>query len=172
MRQHACHHPDSKEVDAELLRRAALSTRHIGDVMQRNVHVLTQTATLLDAARALCTGAFRSLPIIAADGRLVGIVTSTDVIQALADDLQRAGVGTATPNTARPPPSSEDVCDPQVHALLELYRAVRNYLSSGQAEIERTRLLRAADRARSPALLSIRVHRSCARPKREGSHCA
>jgi CBS domain-containing protein len=80
MRQHACHHlPDSKEVDAELLRRAALSTRHIGDVMQRNVHVLTQTATLLDAARALCTGACHSLPIIAADGRLVGIVTSRDV---------------------------------------------------------------------------------------------
>ena len=77
MRRHACHHlpvveagkvvgilahvdllkalvlrPEGQEADSELLRRAALNTRHVGDVMQRNVRVLTQTATLLDAACA------------------------------------------------------------------------------------------------------------------------
>ncbi|HEY9182468.1 MAG TPA: CBS domain-containing protein, partial [Gammaproteobacteria bacterium] len=114
MREHRCHHipviqagkvvgmlgtldlmkalvlrPDAAEPDAEVLRRAPLRTRHVADVMQRNVRVLTQTATLFDAARALAAGGFHALPVVAADGRLVGIVTSTDAMQALADDLQR-----------------------------------------------------------------------------------
>ena len=172
MREHRCHHipviqagkvvgmlgtldlmkalvlrPDAAEPDAEVLRRAPLRTRHVADVMQRNVRVLTQTATLFDAARALGAGGFHALPVVTADGHLVGLVTSTDVIQALADDLQRAGVGDPTASTAHAA-GAQDVADPQVHALRDVYRAVRNYLGSGRAEIEHTRLVQAADRAR------------------------
>jgi len=139
---------DASEPDAELLRRASFHTRHVADVMQRNVHVLTQTAALLDAARAFSDGAFHALPIVAADGHLVGIVTSTDVIQALAEDLERAGVARHEAAAVISAVSAQDGGDPQVHALREVYRAVRNYLGSGQAEIEHSRLLRAADRAR------------------------
>jgi CBS domain-containing protein len=176
MREHRCHHipviqagkvvgmlgtvdlikalvlrPDAAEPDAELLRRAPLRARHVADVMQRNVRVLTQTATLFDAARALAGGGVHALPIVAADERLVGIVTTTDTIQALADELQRAGLSEPTAGpaaSAAHATSVRDVADPQVHALRELYRAVRNYLGSGRAEIEHTRLVQAADRAR------------------------
>jgi predicted transcriptional regulator len=115
--------------------------------MQRNVHVLTQTATLLDAARALGGGAFHALPIVAADGHLVGIVTSTDVMQALADDLEHAGVGEPQAPAAASA-GLQNVADPQVRALRDVYRAVRNYLGSGQAETEHSRLVQAAERAR------------------------
>jgi IMP dehydrogenase/acetoin utilization protein AcuB len=173
MRENACHHlpvveagkvvgmlaavdllkalvlrPDAAELDAELLRRAPLGTRHVVDVMQRNVRVLPQTATLLDAARALATGAFHAVPVVAADGRPAGIVTSTDVIEALAEGLEQASGGEPAPPTARPGASAEDAHAPLVQGLRELYRAVRNYLSSGRAEIEHTRLVQAADRAR------------------------
>jgi len=140
--------PDATEPDAELLRRAPLRSRHVADIMQRNVRVLTQTATLLDAARALSTGALHAVPVIAADEHLVGIVTSTDVIQALADDLQHAGGDAHAVLAGTTTTHAQDVADPQVRALRDVYRAVRNYLSSGQAETEHTRLVQAADRAR------------------------
>jgi CBS domain-containing protein len=139
--------PDAGDAETELLRRSYLENLHVEDVMQRNVRVLTETATLLDAARALGTGALHALPVVAADGHLVGIVTSSDVIQALADDLEH-GVGDRAARPTTPTPSMADVADPQVRALRDVYRAVRNYLSSGQAEVEHTRLVQAADRAR------------------------
>lgn len=142
---------ESGEEDSEILRRTSLEHRHVGDVMQRNVRALPQTATLLDATRALSGGGFHALPVVAADGRVVGIVTSTDIIQALADDLQRAASGAVQSGQAARAPSTaptQELGEPQVKALREVYRAVRNYLRSGRAEIEHTRLLQATNRAR------------------------
>jgi CBS domain-containing membrane protein len=133
---------ETGEPDSELLRRTSLEHRHVGDIMQRNVRALPQNATLLDATRALSRGGFHALPIVAADGRVVGIVTSTDIIQALTDDLQRDASGAGQPAHAA---AAET---PQIKALREVYRAVSNYLRSGRAEIEHTRLLQAANRAR------------------------
>lgn len=139
--------PEARETDAEILRRAPLGGARVADVMRRNVRVLTETATLLDVARALGAGSFHALPVVAADGRLVGIVTSTDVIQALAEELERAP-GTNDERAAPARPIAGDVTDPQVHALRDVYRAARNFLASGQAEAEHTRLVQATDRAR------------------------
>jgi len=138
---------ESGEDDSELLRRTSLDHRHVGDIMQRNVRALPQNATLLDATRALSRGGFHALPIVATDGRVVGIVTSTDIIQALADDLQRGASGSAhaAPAAATEAPSLGEA---QIKALRDVYRAVTNYLRSGRAEIEHTRLLQAANRAR------------------------
>jgi CBS domain-containing protein len=140
--------PDAEEADSGLPRRGSLQSRHVADVMQHNPRVLTQTSTLLDAARALGTGGFHALPVVSADEQLVGIVTSTDVMQALADELQHAGADEQVEASAAEA-SADDVTDPQVHALREVYRAVRNYLNSGQAESEHSRLLLAAERARA-----------------------
>ena len=137
---------DSGEGDSELLRRTSLDHRHVGDIMQRNVRALPQNSTLLDATRALSRGGLHALPIVAADDRVVGIVTSTDIIQALADDLQRAASGAAQPTHA--PASGGELGEAQIKALREVYRAVRSYLRSGRAEMEHTRLLQAANRAR------------------------
>jgi CBS domain-containing protein len=138
---------ESGEADSELLRRTSLDHRHVGDVMHRNVRALPQNSTLLDATRALSRGGFHALPIVASDGRVVGMVTSTDIIQALTDDLEHAASEAAqsTPASAIETPS---LGEPQIKALRDVYRAVTNYLRSGRAEIEHTRLLQAANRAR------------------------
>jgi len=137
---------ESGEPDSELLRRTSLEHRHVGDIMQRNVRALPHSATLLDATRALSGGGFHALPIVGSDGRVIGIVTSTDIIQALMEDLQRAASGAAQPAHSAPPP--QELGEPQAKALHEVYRAVRKYLTSGRAEIEHTRLVQAVNRAR------------------------
>lgn len=134
------------EAGSERQHDAAPQRPRVADVMQSNVEVLGQTATLLDAARALRTGAYHALPVVAPGGHLVGIVTSTDVIQALADEIERAERSTL--DAAPSSPSADAATDPQLHALRDVYRAVRNYLSSGRAETEHTRLVQAAERAR------------------------
>ncbi|HVS25065.1 MAG TPA: CBS domain-containing protein [Gammaproteobacteria bacterium] len=133
------------EPDSE---RTSLEHRRVGEIMQRNVRALSRDATLLDATRALSAGGFHALPIVASDGRVIGIVTSTDIIQALRDDLQRAANGdTPATRAAAPAAPSEELDEPQLKALRDVYRAVRKYLRSGRAEIEHTRLLQAANRA-------------------------
>ena len=132
------------EADSELLRRATLQSRRVSDIMQRVVNALPHTATLLDAASELASGS-HALPVSGADGRLIGLVTSTDVIQALVDDLRQ---GEGRPQPARLDASAHDSSEPELRALREVYRAVRNYLASGGAEIEHGRLLKAANRAR------------------------
>jgi predicted transcriptional regulator len=119
-----------------------LTARHVGEVMQPNVQVLSEASTLLDAARALGSGVFHALPVVGADQRLLGIVTSTDVIRALVDDLTSAGSVSAGVAVAA------DGADPAIRALRDVYRAARNYLHSGRAEAEHSRLLRSVEHAR------------------------
>jgi CBS domain-containing protein len=140
------------ESDSELLRRTTLQTRQVADIMQRNVHVLPHSATLLDAAVELAGGASKAIPIVGADGRLIGIVTAADVLQALVDELRHAPSVEHAPRTV--PAAGAD--DPEIKALRDVYRAVRSYLGSGRAEIEHGRLLRAANRARD-ALRAVEV---------------
>lgn len=171
MREHRCHHvpvvergkvvgmlgrldllkalvlrPEVGEPDAELLRRSPLKTRHVADVMQSNIKVLRDTSKLLDAAHAFRDGGFHALPVVASDGQLVGIVTSTDVIQALADDLEHPEAPAA--DDAEHPGAATNLEGSHLRELRDMYRAVRNYLQSGRAEAEHTRLVKAADRAR------------------------
>jgi CBS domain containing-hemolysin-like protein len=171
MREHRCHHvpvvergivvgmlgrldllkalvlrPALGEPDAQILRRSPLKTGHVADVMRSNVKVLRDTSKLLDAAHAFRDGGFHALPVVAADGRLVGIVTSTDVIQELADDLERPEVPHA--DGGEPTGASTNPGDTHLRELRDMYRAVRNYLQSGRAEAEHTRLVKAAERTR------------------------
>lgn len=55
----------------------------VDQIMQLNPVVLESTATLRDAASALIDGRLNSLPVVDADRSLVGIVTSSDLIEAL-----------------------------------------------------------------------------------------
>jgi CBS domain-containing protein len=136
---------EATESDSELLRRTTLLNRRVADVMQRNVRTLPHSATLLDAATELLSADIHALPVLGADGRLIGIVTSTDVMQALVDELRQPA---ASPKPVRLPPPAREAEDPERKALRDVYRAVRNYLRSGRAEIEHGRLLRAANVAR------------------------
>ena len=136
---------DAVESDSELLRRTTLQNRRVADIMHRNVRTLSHSASLLDAAIELARGEGHAIPVVGPDGRLIGIVTSTDVMQALVEELRQSA---ASPQAARPAAVSGRAEEPELRALRDVYRAVRNYLGSGRAEIEHSRLLRAANRAR------------------------
>jgi hypothetical protein len=84
--------------------------------------------------------------VLGADGRLIGIVTATDLLQALVDELRQPAASATAARPAQPAPRAAE--DPERKALRDVYRAVRNYLRSGRAEIEHGRLLRAATVAR------------------------
>jgi CBS domain-containing protein len=137
---------EATESDSELLRRTTLQNRRVADIMQRNVRTLPHSATLLDAAMELRSADIRAIPVLGADARLIGIVTATDIMQTLVDELRQR---TASPSAVRQAvPAAREIEDPERKALRDVYRAVRNYLRSGQAEIEHGRLLRAANVAR------------------------
>jgi CBS domain-containing protein len=119
-----------------------LETGRVSDVMRRNVIALPQTATLLDAAQRLATGDFHTLPIVTPNGELTGIVTSTDLIQTLVDDLERSESSRAQHHQAVP-------TDVELKMLRDVFRATLNYFESGHGELEHSRLLQAVDRVRS-----------------------
>jgi CBS domain-containing protein len=66
---------------------ANLQARH---VMQERPMVVTasEDMTVRQAAAMLSEGHFHSLPVVDADNRLLGVVTSTDLIQHLCDLLE------------------------------------------------------------------------------------
>ena len=59
-------------------------TYKMNDLMNQNLVTIPNSATIRDAARLLGSHSFHALPVV--DGpKLVGLVTSTDLIQYLAD---------------------------------------------------------------------------------------
>lgn len=132
------------DLGTEVLSQASLETRRVSEVMQRKVVVLPQTATMLDAARALADGTLHALPVVAPGEVLTGIVTSTDLIEALADGLEHpAGEAAEAPTVA-----AHGAVNGELHVLRDVYTAALRYISSGRGELEDGRLVQAIDRAR------------------------
>jgi CBS domain-containing protein len=103
--------------------------------MQREPAVLSRTSTLQDAAALLASGDHHSLPVVDPEGKVVGIVTSTDLITVLLHQLPTGGAvaGTAT----------DMLIDLEnVRAAAELY------LRTGHGEHEHAALVRALAKAR------------------------
>lgn len=69
---------DERTIDAVLD-----SQLQLGQLMKAEPRTIRDTATVRDAAQALAHGEYHSLPVVDADDRLVGIVTSTDLIRYL-----------------------------------------------------------------------------------------
>lgn len=70
---------DSRGLDAVLDH-----TYKLADVMQKNPHTIPASGTVRDAAQLLATQSFHSVPVV--DGtRLVGLVTTTDLIRYLVE---------------------------------------------------------------------------------------
>ena len=59
----------------------------VGQIMESNVVVINRSATLRDAAEKLSVGGFHALPVIDRKRRLVGMVTSSDLIGVLVSTL-------------------------------------------------------------------------------------
>ncbi|MDA7980948.1 MAG: CBS domain-containing protein [Pirellulales bacterium] len=64
----------------------------VGHLMTRGAKTISVDAPLLLAARMMCDSHVHRLPVIAADGQLVGILTSLDIVAALvnAEDETKA----------------------------------------------------------------------------------
>ena len=77
-------------VDPERASSARASDLRARHVMRERASIITagEQTTILDAAAMLCDGDFHSLPIVGADDRLLGIVTSTDLITYLVELLE------------------------------------------------------------------------------------
>jgi CBS domain-containing protein len=72
---------DERTVDATLDH-----TLKLEDLMQKDVVTLTEHSTVREAAESLSKGKFHSLPVVNG-GKLVGMVTSTDLIRYLMDQF-------------------------------------------------------------------------------------
>lgn len=59
----------------------------VDQIMETNLAVLDRHATLRDAAERLSMGNFHALPVVGKNRKLIGIVTSSDLIGELLSDL-------------------------------------------------------------------------------------
>ena len=64
-----------------------VSDATVNQIMETNVIVVNKNATLCDAAEKLSVGGFHALPVIDRKRRLVGMVTSSDLIGVLVSTL-------------------------------------------------------------------------------------
>ena len=64
-----------------------VSDATVNQIMETNVIVVNKNATLGDAAEKLSVGGFHALPVIDRKRRLVGMVTSSDLIGVLVSKL-------------------------------------------------------------------------------------
>lgn len=120
---------------------------HVRDVMQSRVAVVRENASLKEVASALSLGGFHALPVLAVDDTPVGIVTSSDLIALLVDQVERD-----TPNRSIGAVPPEEPSGAVMSLLLEVLRAAEVFLNSGQSGQQHARLLRAVERAREFAV--------------------
>ena len=59
--------------------------------MSFNIKTIREQTNIEQALRLMRNGAFRRLPVVDDDGKLVGIVTLDDILMLLADEFGRAG---------------------------------------------------------------------------------
>lgn len=70
---------------------------HARDVMSYPVITVTDTAGAGEAAQLLISHGFTALPVVDADGRLVGIVTEADLLRGAGSAPRRGGRTTTSP---------------------------------------------------------------------------
>lgn len=62
---------------------AGSDTITLQEIMTRDVTVISPFATLRDAVHALAHAMFQALPVVREDGRIIGLVTTRDLVAAL-----------------------------------------------------------------------------------------
>jgi CBS domain-containing protein len=60
-------------------------TRTVGDIMTSNPFLIVDTASLLEAAGILDSKKITGLPVVDATGKLVGVLSQTDLVRARAN---------------------------------------------------------------------------------------
>lgn len=109
----------------------------VSQIMELRPKVLAATATLRNAAATLVAGGFHALPVVDGSNVLVGIVTSSDLIDAL---LKSLPVGDGSLIEA-PEHNVADVIE-RNRMLQQVYDAAELYIRSGNAEHEHSVLIK------------------------------
>jgi signal-transduction protein with cAMP-binding, CBS, and nucleotidyltransferase domain len=73
----------------------------VSDVMTHDVVQLPADADLDAACNMMAAWATRRIPIVRADGRVLGVVSHDDVSRALAESIDEVAVATRTPHPTR-----------------------------------------------------------------------
>jgi CBS domain-containing protein len=95
------------------------------DMMQGPVLAATPRASLRDVARQLVINRYTGMPVAAADGRVVGVISEADLVRALREGKQLENL-TATDVMTGPPVTVDvDASLEEVLESLEDYRIVR-----------------------------------------------
>jgi len=114
----------------------------VGQVMQPNPVVLQSGANLRDAAEKFSAGDFHALPVMGDDGTVVGIVTTSDLVQYLLQNVPR-GDGSIQEHT-------DDARDlaAENRILRSVCDAAEHYMRSGHADREHSVLVQKLDTLR------------------------
>lgn len=110
----------------------------VAQIMEAKPVVIDSGSTMRQAAELLAGGGFHALPVVDADHMLVGIVTSSDLIIAL---LQNLSVGDGSIKQ-EPKGGSASLSD-KSKMLESVVDAAKHYIHSGHAEREHSVLVRA-----------------------------
>ena len=143
-------HPDPEDGPPTLGDSIGIRVR---DIMQSHVAVVRENASLGDVARALSLGGFHAIPVLAIDGTPIGIVTSSDLLELLVNQIDLHSGSTESP-------APKELPDAVTPSLLEVLSAAEVYLHSGQSDQQHSRLTRAVARARElapPKGVSLRL---------------
>ena len=79
------------------------STTHVGRVMTADPEALRMSDRVAHALHSMAVAGYRTIPIVEADGRPVGVVTATDVIRWLGDLFPEAVLNLAPGDTIKNP---------------------------------------------------------------------
>jgi len=120
----------------------ALSTT-VGQIMHKRPVVIDISANLRDAAEILYGSGFHALPVVQGDREIVGIVTSSDLIDALLKTLP-AGDGTIVEG----PEEGVGSMVEDNRRLRAVCDAAERYIRSGMADREHTVLIKALEEVR------------------------
>ena len=66
-------------------------TTRVEDVMTREPRVISESSPLEDALSLMRSGAFRRLPVVDHQDRLVGIITLDDILMLLSEEFSQVG---------------------------------------------------------------------------------
>ena len=131
-------------------RAATLAAIRVGQVMESEPITLDVFADLIDVAAKLSDGSFHALPVVEADNVLVGIVTSTDLINHVLMQVPR---GDGSLRETEPVESGARMTDAQITTVLH---SAKDAVAGGSDDplpnavvqlTEQNRLLREATKA-------------------------
>ena len=103
------------------------------DLMQSPVLAATPQAALRDVAIQLVTNEFSGMPVAAPDGRVVGVVTESDIVRTLIQGKRLENLTAADAMTGPPITVDADTPIEEVMKKLEDFRIVRVPVTQGEA---------------------------------------